>query len=139
MALTVKNIKGMPDLLPEQTSLWQWVEQEIQTLVGSYGYSEIRMPIVEYTDLFKRSIGEVTDIVEKESTKREAEARRDGTHTSKFEEKYNEFFGRGRLLKIADCLDDVGYEDYLQWVNGRYHSIGGQQLATIRKQFPDYN
>ncbi len=66
MALSVKNIKGMPDLLPAQTALWQWVEAEIQQLVGSYGYSEIRMPIVEYTDLFKRSIGEVTDIVEKE-------------------------------------------------------------------------
>ena len=66
MALNIKNIKGMPDLLPSQTALWQYIEQELKQLLNSYGYSEIRMPVVEYTDLFKRSIGEVTDIVEKE-------------------------------------------------------------------------
>ena len=66
MALHVKNIKGMPDLLPSQTALWQYVENQLQQLLNSYGYREIRMPVVEYTDLFKRSIGEVTDIVEKE-------------------------------------------------------------------------
>lgn len=66
MALLVKNIKGMPDLLPSQTPLWQYVEAQLQQLLNSYGYREIRMPVVEYTDLFKRSIGEVTDIVEKE-------------------------------------------------------------------------
>ena len=66
MALHVKNIKGMPDLLPSQTALWQYVESQLQQLLNSYGYREIRMPVVEYTDLFKRSIGEVTDIVEKE-------------------------------------------------------------------------
>ncbi|MBV1915424.1 MAG: histidine--tRNA ligase [Pseudomonadales bacterium] len=56
----------MNDLLPAQSVVWQYLEQEVRTLVNSYGYQEIRMPIVEYTDLFKRSIGEVTDIVEKE-------------------------------------------------------------------------
>ncbi len=66
MALNVKNIKGMPDLLPSQTALWQYIESQLQQLLNSYGYREIRMPVVEYTDLFKRSIGEVTDIVEKE-------------------------------------------------------------------------
>ena len=66
MALQVKHIKGMPDILPEKTPLWQYVERNLAELLGSYGYREIRMPIVEYTDLFKRSIGEVTDIVEKE-------------------------------------------------------------------------
>jgi histidyl-tRNA synthetase len=66
MTKTIKNIKGMPDLLPEQTPVWQFVEATLQSLLKRYGYGEIRMPIVEYTDLFKRSIGEVTDIVEKE-------------------------------------------------------------------------
>lgn len=62
----IKNIKGMPDLLPTDSPRWQRLEQQIAQLLASYGYQEIRMPIVEYTDLFKRSIGEVTDIVEKE-------------------------------------------------------------------------
>lgn len=66
MSISIKNIKGMPDLLPEQTGLWQFVERTIAELLSAYGYREIRLPIVEYTDLFKRSIGEVTDIVEKE-------------------------------------------------------------------------
>lgn len=63
---SIQAIRGMNDCLPEQTRLWQWMEQQIRTVVASYGYEEIRMPIVESTDLFKRSIGEVTDIVEKE-------------------------------------------------------------------------
>lgn len=66
MSFSVKNIKGMPDILPAKTGLWQYVERVAADLLASYGYQEIRMPIVEYTDLFKRSIGEVTDIVEKE-------------------------------------------------------------------------
>lgn len=56
----------MHDLLPEQTSRWQFVEQIIRELLAIYDYKEIRLPIVEKTELFKRSIGEVTDIVEKE-------------------------------------------------------------------------
>lgn len=56
----------MNDILPEQTPTWQFVEQTLRALLASYGYSEVRMPIVEKTELFKRSIGEVTDIVEKE-------------------------------------------------------------------------
>ncbi|WKE67498.1 histidine--tRNA ligase [Gallaecimonas kandeliae] len=56
----------MNDCLPSQTPLWQQVESAIRATVSSFGYSEIRTPIVESTDLFKRSIGEVTDIVEKE-------------------------------------------------------------------------
>ncbi len=62
----IKAIRGMNDILPEQTPVWQYLEATIKRVVGAYGYSEIRMPIVEQTDLFKRSIGEVTDIVEKE-------------------------------------------------------------------------
>ncbi len=53
-------------MLPEQTPLWQYAEKHIRDVLASYGYSEIRLPIVEKTELFKRSIGEVTDIVEKE-------------------------------------------------------------------------
>lgn len=66
MSQSIKNIKGMPDILPADTPRWQYVEARIANLLASYGYSEIRMPVVEYTELFKRSIGEVTDIVEKE-------------------------------------------------------------------------
>lgn len=56
----------MHDVLPEQTPLWQYAERIIREVLSSYGYSEIRLPVVEKTELFKRSIGEVTDIVEKE-------------------------------------------------------------------------
>ena len=56
----------MNDLLPEQSNRWQYLEATVQGLLSQYGYREIRMPIVEQTELFKRSIGEVTDIVEKE-------------------------------------------------------------------------
>jgi histidyl-tRNA synthetase len=56
----------MNDILPDESHWWQTLEAEVQELLASYGYSEIRLPLVEYTELFKRSIGEVTDIVEKE-------------------------------------------------------------------------
>ena len=56
----------MHDILPEQSRLWQLMESRMRDVMRRYGYREIRMPIVEVTELFKRSIGEVTDIVEKE-------------------------------------------------------------------------
>lgn len=62
----IQAIRGMNDILPEQTPVWQYVEGRVRKVLAQYGYQEIRMPIVEQTDLFKRSIGEVTDIVEKE-------------------------------------------------------------------------
>jgi histidyl-tRNA synthetase len=62
----IKAIRGMNDLLPGQSALWQYLEANIKQVLQAYGYQEIRMPIVEQTELFKRSIGEVTDIVEKE-------------------------------------------------------------------------
>ncbi len=62
----IQSIRGMNDLLPEQSSYWQYIENHLREVVAAYGYNEIRMPIVEKTELFKRSIGEVTDIVEKE-------------------------------------------------------------------------
>jgi len=66
MANHIQAIRGMHDVLPEQAPLWQYAENIIREVLGAYGYSEIRTPIVEKTELFKRSIGEVTDIVEKE-------------------------------------------------------------------------
>ncbi len=66
MAKQIQAIRGMNDCLPADTGIWQWVEGTIREVVASYGYQELRTPIVESTDLFKRSIGEVTDIVEKE-------------------------------------------------------------------------
>jgi len=66
MANNIQAIRGMHDVLPDQTPLWQYAEQQIRLVLSTYGYSEIRLPIVEKTELFKRSIGEVTDIVEKE-------------------------------------------------------------------------
>ena len=62
----LQAIRGMNDLLPDQSALWQYFEATVQALTRRYGYAEIRTPIVEQTTLFARSIGEVTDIVEKE-------------------------------------------------------------------------
>lgn len=56
----------MRDLLPDETGTWQFLESTIARVVASYGYDEIRLPVLEASDLFRRSIGEVTDIVEKE-------------------------------------------------------------------------
>lgn len=62
----IKAIRGMNDILPAETATWQYLEETVLRVLTRYGYQQIRMPIVEQTDLFKRSIGEVTDIVEKE-------------------------------------------------------------------------
>lgn len=62
----IQSLRGMNDLLPEQSPLWQYLEATVSGHLQAYGYREIRFPILESTELFKRSIGEVTDIVEKE-------------------------------------------------------------------------
>jgi len=66
MAKSLQSIRGMHDVLPEDSPRWQAFEAKVRRLMQAYTYSEIRTPIVESTDLFCRSIGEVTDIVEKE-------------------------------------------------------------------------
>ncbi|MCB1727005.1 MAG: ATP phosphoribosyltransferase regulatory subunit, partial [Gammaproteobacteria bacterium] len=66
MAKSIQAIRGMHDVLPQQSPLWQFLESRVAAVLASYGYREIRMPVLEMTELFKRSIGEVTDIVEKE-------------------------------------------------------------------------
>ena len=62
----IQAIRGMNDLLPEASAIWRYVESTVAACLNSYGYREIRFPLLEKTELFKRSIGEVTDIVEKE-------------------------------------------------------------------------
>jgi histidyl-tRNA synthetase len=66
VAKNIQAIRGMNDYLPEETALWQRIEGILKQVLSGYGYSEIRLPIVEQTPLFKRAIGEVTDVVEKE-------------------------------------------------------------------------
>jgi histidyl-tRNA synthetase len=63
---SLQAIRGMEDILPPASAIWQHVESTLRGLLLDYGYQEIRVPVVERTELFKRSIGEVTDIVEKE-------------------------------------------------------------------------
>ncbi|MGB2382010.1 MAG: histidine--tRNA ligase, partial [Porticoccaceae bacterium] len=64
--MKIQSIRGMNDLLPEQSALWQYLERVVADMLDCYGYREIRFPILEQTELFKRAVGEVTDIVEKE-------------------------------------------------------------------------
>ena len=66
MSGTVQPIRGMNDVLPADSPHWQQIEGLVRDVLQEYGYREIRIPVVERTELFKRSIGEVTDIVEKE-------------------------------------------------------------------------
>lgn len=66
MAKNIQAIRGMNDYLPADTAIWQRIEGTLKQVLASYGYSEIRLPIVEQTPLFSRAIGEVTDVVEKE-------------------------------------------------------------------------
>ncbi|WP_151806245.1 histidine--tRNA ligase [Acinetobacter bereziniae] len=63
---SIVAIKGFNDVLPTQTAAWRRLEQHLASLMDAYGYQQIRLPIVEHTHLFKRSIGDATDIVEKE-------------------------------------------------------------------------
>src|SRR5690554_2849569 len=58
--------RGTFDLLPEEVLVWSWVEESIKRVFHAYGYTELRTPIFEHTELFQRGIGETTDIVEKE-------------------------------------------------------------------------
>jgi len=62
----IQSVRGMNDVLPAQIAPWQYLEQVLRELLRDYGYEEIRVPVVEHTELFQRSIGEYTDIVEKE-------------------------------------------------------------------------
>ena len=66
MSTQPRAIRGMNDILPEVSGTWRYLESRVQEIVESYGYAEIRLPLMEHTELFKRSIGEVTDIVDKE-------------------------------------------------------------------------
>jgi len=66
MAKTIQSIRGFNDILPRQAEAFSFVEDTVRGVVSGYGYREIRLPLLEKTELFKRSIGEVTDIVEKE-------------------------------------------------------------------------
>ena len=66
MSKAIQSVRGMNDILPGESELWEAFEDTVRSWLKSYGYRPIRMPIVEPTPLFKRAIGEVTDIVEKE-------------------------------------------------------------------------
>ena len=66
MTEQIQPIRGMNDVLPAQCVLWQHLEDTVRELLAAYGYEEIRVPVVEHTQLFKRAIGEFTDVVEKE-------------------------------------------------------------------------
>ncbi len=66
MSEKLQAIRGMSDILPHETGRWQFVERKITDILNNYGYQEIRMPVLEKTELFARSIGEQTDIVAKE-------------------------------------------------------------------------
>lgn len=66
MNRNIQSVRGMSDYLPKDTIIWRYIESTFATILSNYGYNEIRFPIIEHLDLFKRSIGEITDVIEKE-------------------------------------------------------------------------
>ncbi|MGD9159222.1 MAG: histidine--tRNA ligase [Desulfobacteraceae bacterium] len=64
--MSISTIKGFKDILPEETALWQWIEKNVRDVFRVFGYKEIRTPLLEWTELFSRGIGQETDIVSKE-------------------------------------------------------------------------
>jgi histidyl-tRNA synthetase len=66
MSQVLQPVRGMKDVLPEEIGLWQKLERTAADLLASYAYAEFRVPLLEHTELFKRAIGEYTDVVEKE-------------------------------------------------------------------------
>src|SRR3954468_18896271 len=66
MSKPLQAVRGMNDVLPAQIATWQFLERELASLLHEYGYEELRVPVVEHTELFKRAIGEHTDVVSKE-------------------------------------------------------------------------
>lgn len=66
MSAKIQSLRGFNDILPEQTALWRRLFEAVQQVMDAYGYREIKLPLLESTDLFRRSVGEATDIVEKE-------------------------------------------------------------------------
>lgn len=64
--MKISSVKGFHDVLPDESARWNWMERVVREVFARYGYDEIRVPILERTELFSRSIGEATDIVEKE-------------------------------------------------------------------------
>jgi len=61
-----QTVRGMNDILPDVAASWRYVESEVEEIIEAYGYRQVRLPLLEHTEVFRRSIGEVTDIVEKE-------------------------------------------------------------------------
>lgn len=66
MSVSLQPVRGMKDVLPGEIGLWQTLERTAASLLARYGYAEFRVPLLEHTELFKRAIGEYTDVVEKE-------------------------------------------------------------------------
>jgi histidyl-tRNA synthetase len=62
----IQSIRGMHDILPDQTPMWRWLEQEVSSLFAAYDFHEIRIPVLEQAEVFTRAIGQATDVVEKE-------------------------------------------------------------------------
>src|SRR5439155_15689521 len=62
----IRAVRGMNDILPDEAERWETLEEVLRDWLRSYGYRNVRTPVLEHTELFRRAIGEATDIVEKE-------------------------------------------------------------------------
>ena len=76
MAILTKGPRGTQDVLPAQSYKWQYLEKKVMEIAGLYGFREIRVPTFEHTELFVRSVGDTTDVVQKEMYTFEDKGRR---------------------------------------------------------------
>lgn len=111
--MSYTTIKGFRDILPQETPLWQRVENEARELLGVFGYKEIRTPVLEKTELFSRTIGEDTDIVSKEM--------------------YTFQDTKGRSLSLRPEATASVARAYIQ--NRLYHEAGAHKFFTIGPMF----
>ena len=128
--------RGTKDILPPVSSYWQYVEQQARDLFSVYNYDEIRTPIFEYTELFQRGIGEVTDIVEKEMYTfqdrggRSITLRPEGTASVVRSFLENKIYGRAQPTKYYYCGPMFRYERPQAGRYRQFHQLGVEALGS---------
>ncbi len=135
--MKVEAVRGMPDILPEEALLWQYVEAEIREAVALYGYREIRTPIVERAELFARGVGQATDLVHKEMyTFQDKKGRRLALRpeaTASVVRAYIEhgLYAKGGVAKLYYLGPMFRYEKPQKGRKRQFHQYGVEALGSL--------
>lgn len=135
--MRVESVRGMRDILPEESGLWQRLEGEIRAIFSLYGYQEIRLPLVELAELFSRGVGEATDIVHKEmyvfpDKKGQMLALRPEA-TAQVVRAYIEhgLYAKGDLVKVYYLGPMFRYEKPQKGRQRQFHQYGVEALGSL--------